>query len=86
MRKIWAFFWYQNLGTFDKNPKQSDQAPLSVNPRLTKGKGGYHPKGFFSWYSKTFYFKQNDFNNCPGIQYGHFDAKMGCIGPSTGVE
>ncbi len=29
MRKIWAFFWYQNLWKFENNLKQSDQAPLS---------------------------------------------------------
>ncbi len=28
MRKIWAFFWYQNLQKFEKNLKQSDRAPL----------------------------------------------------------
>ncbi len=30
MRKIWAFFWYQNLRKFEKNLKQSDRAPLSM--------------------------------------------------------
>ncbi len=29
MRKIWAFFWYQNLWKIEKNLKQSDRAPLS---------------------------------------------------------
>ena len=28
MRKIWSFFWYQNLWKFEENLKQSDQAPL----------------------------------------------------------
>ncbi len=28
MRKIWAFFWHQNLWKFEKNLKQSDRAPL----------------------------------------------------------
>ncbi len=28
MRKIWAFFWYQNLWKFEKNLKRSDRAPL----------------------------------------------------------
>ncbi len=28
MRKIWAFFWYQNLRKFEKNLKQSDREPL----------------------------------------------------------
>ena len=31
MRKIWAFFWYQNLRKFEKNLKQSDRAPLKWN-------------------------------------------------------
>ena len=30
MRKIWAFFRYQNHRSFDKNLKQSDRAPLTV--------------------------------------------------------
>ncbi len=28
MRKIWAFFGYQNLRKFEKNLKQLDRAPL----------------------------------------------------------
>ncbi len=30
MRKIWAFFWYQNLQKFEKNLKQLDRAPLNM--------------------------------------------------------
>ncbi len=30
MRKIWAFFWYQNLRKFEKNLNQSDRAPLRL--------------------------------------------------------
>ncbi len=30
MRKIWSFFWYQNLEKFEKNLTQSDRAPLRL--------------------------------------------------------
>ena len=33
MRKIWAFFWYQNLWKFEKNLTQSDWAPLKLKQK-----------------------------------------------------
>ena len=36
MRKIWAFFWYQNLQKFEKNLKQSDRAPLISREKLVE--------------------------------------------------